>query len=607
MAYIPRGVAGHAILPVLACEEIAMSRDAVLSAGNLPAQDVADPVVRQAYTSLAQRRLTIPPAVALGVLDASLAVYRVETNTGVQFVSQEGLQKLQQDQVVNAVVTIKKAGEPLRLTGDALRHDLRLVSNLVEDRKELATALKLAPADLMNDPSLGDGWRAAEVKLEGVISAKNVNQALESIRESLKRGQTNLIFLRINSPGGSVEQSQQLAATLSELDNTKVRTVAVVEGEARADAALPVLACDELYMTPGSILGGPGEAVIASEQLETLRQSLRPIAQAKGRDWTMLVAVVDRDLSVYQFRRQTGTAQRLLCDEEHQALPNADDWVRGELVSTRNGLDTDRSVELGLAQEASAFPEVTRQFNVENDVTRLEPNWITSRLECLASQPWFARTLLFVAFFALISEASAPGLGLPGFVSACCFLLFFWAQFLNGTSGWLEVLLFLAGIMFVGLEIVALPGFGVFGIGGLIMIVSSIVLASQTFVVPHNSYQWQKQTSSLMSAVIGLSGVVAGLFLMRRYLPHTPWLRRLLLAPPDEQERLALETREQLADYRFLLHKRGVAATRLAPSGKARFGDEVLSVRSEGEWIASGEPIQVIDVVGNRIVVRHCP
>ena len=88
-----------------------------------------------------------------------------------------------------------------------------------------------------------------------------------------------------------------------------------------------------------------------------------------------------------------------------------------------------------------------------------------------------------------MSEISAPGLGIPGFISALCFLLFFWAHFFNGTAGWLEILLFVSGVIFVGLEIFVVPGLGVFGIGGGVMIVGALIMASQTFIIPSNSYQ----------------------------------------------------------------------------------------------------------------------
>ncbi len=461
--------------------------------------------------------------------------------------------------------------------------------------------MKLAPDALSSDPSLAQGWRAAYIELHGLISAKNTSNVQRSIQDALQRGDANLVFIRLDSPGGNIEISQQLAAMLAELDETQVRTVAVIEHEARADAALIALACDELVMTPDALLGGPGAVELSEFQLESLRPALRQLAQLKNRDWSLLTAMVERDLSVYRFSRPSGGPPRYLCDEEHSLLENPGDWERGALVPTRAGIDAARAVELGLARDTvGTFNEIATLFNIDSKVEPLKSSWVASRLEYLASQPWFSNTLLFVAFFALISEASAPGLGVPGFISALCFLLFFWAQFLNGTAGWLEVTLFLSGVVFVGFELLVIPGFGVFGLGGLLMIITSIVLASQTFVVPSNTYQWQRQTGSLLSLVIGLSGLFVGGLLMRRYLPHTPWLRHMLLTPPQADP----VTTGREGRYGALLHQHGFAMTKLAPTGKARFGEEIVSVQTEGELLEKGEAVQVIAVLGNRIVVK---
>ncbi len=47
-------------------------------------------------------------------------------------------------------------------------------------------------------------------------------------------------------------------------------------------------------------------------------------------------------------------------------------------------------------------------------------------------------------------------------------------------------------------EVFILPGFGVFGLGGGTLIVVSLILASQTFVVPHNEYQLNQLPRSMM-------------------------------------------------------------------------------------------------------------
>jgi membrane-bound serine protease (ClpP class) len=53
-----------------------------------------------------------------------------------------------------------------------------------------------------------------------------------------------------------------------------------------------------------------------------------------------------------------------------------------------------------------------------------------------------------------------------------------------------------------------------------------------------------------------------------------------------------------------LLGQQGVAVTPLRPSGIARLRDRRYDVVTEGEMIEKGVPVVVIDVTGNRVVVR---
>ncbi len=121
IAYIPERVAGHAALVVMACEEIAMAPKAVLETGSLPLADAREMAIQQAYESIAKRRLTIPPALAAGILDRSLEISRVETPNGVQYMQAAELADARSQNLVNAVETVKRANEPLRLEGDYLR------------------------------------------------------------------------------------------------------------------------------------------------------------------------------------------------------------------------------------------------------------------------------------------------------------------------------------------------------------------------------------------------------------------------------------------------------------------------------------------------------
>jgi membrane-bound serine protease (ClpP class) len=137
------------------------------------------------------------------------------------------------------------------------------------------------------------------------------------------------------------------------------------------------------------------------------------------------------------------------------------------------------------------------------------------------------------------------------------------------------------------------------------MVVVSIILASQTFVVPTNAYQMRQFPVSLLMVAAGMAGGVASIYVIRRFLPDTPYFNKMLLAPPKREEREALSRRESLANLAHLAGKRGITATPLVPAGKVQFGDELIDCVSNGELVAKGTPVVIEEIAGNRVVVRR--
>jgi membrane-bound ClpP family serine protease len=178
------------------------------------------------------------------------------------------------------------------------------------------------------------------------------------------------------------------------------------------------------------------------------------------------------------------------------------------------------------------------------------------------------------------------------------FIVYFWSQHLNGTSGWLEVMLFLAGVICVAAEIFVLPGFGVLGLGGGLLVIASIVLASQSFVLPANDYQIRQMQWSLLGILAAAAGVAALGLAVRRWLPSTPLLRDVLLEPPAADADLAGDWDDDL------IGAEGTTTTRLAPAGKARIGGVVRDVVADAALVGPGAAVRVVEVRDGRIVVR---
>jgi membrane-bound ClpP family serine protease len=183
-------------------------------------------------------------------------------------------------------------------------------------------------------------------------------------------------------------------------------------------------------------------------------------------------------------------------------------------------------------------------------------------------------------------------------------MLFFWSKFLHGTATWLEILLFVCGLFFLLLEVFVLPGLGIFGIGGAVMIVLSLLLASQTFVLPHSQADLVELRDSLAILVAAGAGILVLVFTLRHWLPHAPILNKLLLNPPENEELADLQNRESVANFSHLVGQRGTATTDLLPAGKAQIGDQLVDVIADGDVIDRGQLVVVTMARGNRVLVR---
>lgn len=602
VAWLPQSVTGHAVLPVLACEQIIMAPDAMLGAAGQE-ESTIDPTLRQGYNEIAQRRRTVPAAVAESMLDKQAVLTRVQTAEGTRFVLAEELTQLRASGAVTAEKTLSREGEPTLFSGRDMRLEMGLASHLASDRQELASALEVAVSAISDRAFLPDATKAVVVKIEGPIHHHAVSWIMRSLEERLSTDDLNLVVLNLHSAGGNLQESLRFADYLARgLPNRGVRSIAVVS-EARGDAALVAFACDEIVMTESALLGGPGAATIRPRKGFSLRETVQSLAKARQRDWSLAVGLVDESLEVYRYQRAGGTTVRYLSAEEAESLPDADLWDRGRSVDLRGGMSAPVAIETGLARYVAAdFTEMLRRERLENAAV-LTPGAVFVFVEWLADKR-LAGILLFVAFVALVIEMNTPSVGIMGFTSALCFLLYFWSQFLHGNATALEILLFLGGVACILVEFFVVPGTVIFGFGGVLMVLASIILASQTFIVPMNVYQFRQMPASLFMVILALTGCAAAVALLRQFLPQTPYFNRMILPPPDGEMREAIEKREALTAFEHLLGKPGVATTPLVPGGKAQFGDELVDVLSEGDLIEKGRPVFVVAVNGNHVIVK---
>jgi len=452
------------------------------------------------------------------------------------------------------------------------------------------------------------------IRLEGPVTPMLEQYLSRKLNVAEEEGR-DLVIIEIDSPGGFVESSIAVAERLRDVG--WAHTVAYVPREAISGAAIAALGCDEIIMAPNARFGDVGAIYqgedsqfrYAPEKIrDYLAQTIRDLAEAKGRPPAVAEVMVDKDLVLYRAKDPQAGGETFRSSRELGAEVDPERWEtvkdKGRFL-TVNGKD---AMELELAQ-ANAFDreELTRRYQLQGELPVVEFTFTDTAVYTL-NLPLVTGLLFVIGLVALFVEFSAPGIGLGGLTAVLCFSLFFWSRFLGGTAGWLEVVLFLSGLTFLMVELFVLPGFGVAGLSGLLLLLASLILAGQDFVIPQNEQEWSVVTDTL-KVILG-SGVVflVAAFALTKYLGEIPILGRLQLRPPDASEVAvgAAGSGESSAHHSGVqIGDRGVADSPLRPAGKVRFGDHYVDVVTEGLLIAKGAEVEVIQISGNRVVVRE--
>lgn len=641
IAWIPQTIRGHGVLVALACEEIVMAPDAEIGEAGVDETGVVPDSTVQKYREIASDvGVHLDDALAVGMVDASAEVVQLQSEEGVRFLLREEVPAYKDEHEVLEEQTLVTAGSLARFTGREGR-ELGFVKYVAADQAALAALLKAPMESLEEDESLLSDWQPVVVDVSEPITQRVQERIATLIGQQLERN-VNWICLRINSPGGQLTPSTQLASMLAELDPQAVRTVAYVSVEARGGAALAALACDQLVMHPDAKIGvplnveameqsgpkpppeGPEDlrrlpprqppGAIADDQeqiepaiLEAELTSVRSLATQTDRTGSLYQAVIDPGLALFQYRNRATGEQRLMSIAEAAELADADDWKRGAALQPNNEafqLTGEQAQQLGVCwRTVDSFDELQRLYGIDQELPVVKPNWALELVQALAA-PEIAWFLLLLGFAGLYIELKTPGIGIGAFVAAVAFIMFFWSNFLDGSATWFEVLMFVAGFLFLLVEVFVLPGFGIFGLGGGVLIIFSLILASQRFFIPRTEAQLDELRRSITAVAAAGLGMMALAWATRRYLPQAPLLGRIMLEPPPPEERQLQSSREAVADYAHLVGATGVATTDLRPSGRARFGDEVVDVSADGELLERGARVTVVDAYANRVVVR---
>ncbi|NNC89889.1 MAG: hypothetical protein HKN82_15635 [Akkermansiaceae bacterium] len=460
------------------------------------------------------------------------------------------------------------------------------------------------PAEPSGSGKPGLFGKGSEESFEGKVIVIRVGendlinkQSFKFWRRTLRRAEeenATAVVFEIDTPGGLAFETKEI---MTEITKLKVPSFAWVEGDAISAGALVAVATDAIYMSPDSLIGAAGLVSSMGEMDKMMRRKVESLFEAHVR---VVVEKKGHNLEVVR-------AMMIPEDEERvfgEVVVKKDDLLTLTANQAVSDLEGKPVLAKGIVEDLDALLENEGLSGVP--VVRAAPTpferlawWIT----------YASPILILIGVGAAYVEMKAPGFGVGGALSLAAFGLFFFGNYVAGNLAGYELAgIFVLGVILILVEIFLIPGTGVTGILGGILVVGSLLFGMV------DKFEWQDlgeggfsvgELSDLLRLpalllAIGLLGALALVLILMAYLPKIPMMNWLTL----QKE---LSGGASIAGSGEVVEERigwtGVAVTDLRPAGKVRFRDASFDVVTGGEFVAAGAKVRVVSEDGMRLVV----
>ena len=546
----------------------------------------------------------------------------IEVKIGDQVLSEEDdVLVLEGDSPVSAgkAATAQAVVQAAGLAGDLIRLDYVATEPEQEEQPEQEDEGPPAP----EEENLGIGETRQEHYGGKVVVIEVGRESLirktkfEFMRRILERAveqRAEAVVFDMHTPGGYLWETRDL---MTDLQSVNIPTYAFVNPEASSAGSMIAIATDKIYMHEPStigaaaiVAGGEGLDGTMREKVErTFLDTVKEIAEAKGRDPELCQAFVRPEIEYYLSIPVVEADGRL---GERPILSIKE----GELLS----LNSKEATEIvdgrplfadGVAQ---TLEELMEKEGLKGEVVRAKALGFEAVADWIVK---IAPFLLLLAFAGFYVEINSPGFGAPGIVALIMFAIFFFGHQVAGKLAGYEVIgVFLIGVALLVVEFFILPGTLIFGVVGALLVIGSLLFAMLDrfdFSSVGGEFDWERLLSGLgtpiTNLIIAMGGAAVLVVVLMRYLPELPIMKRRMLVGVSSGG-TGHRTLTSVSGGRVseaapdLVGLEGTAQCDLRPAGKGMFGDRLLDITTEAEFLEAGTAVRVVKEEGSRIVVE---
>ncbi len=403
------------------------------------------------------------------------------------------------------------------------------------------------------------------------------NRYVDLALEHATNMDADLVIIEMDTYGGIVTDAKDIVEIILDFE---IPVYVFIDKDAASAGALISIACDSIYMAPGSSIGAAtvvmGEGEEAPDKYQSyMRATMRATAEETGRDPEIAEAMVDESIEIDGITKE------------------------GQVLT----FSVSEAIKNGFCEaEVKTIEEILDRSGIEDyELDRFEIG-ATEKIIAVFLNPFISGILILVIVGGIYFELQTPGVGFPILAAGIAIILYFVPYYLNGLAENWEIIAFLLGIILLALEIFVIPGFGIFGVSGLILTLGSLIL-----VMLNNDFfdfTFVPEKDIFTAVIVTLAGILGGFMLL--FFGGVQISRTRLFAKIALEYELKSEegfTSSFIAND--MIGKVGKAYTVLRPSGKVLIEDEVYDAYTRGGYLKKDTDIVVINDEGTTLKVKE--
>ena len=397
------------------------------------------------------------------------------------------------------------------------------------------------------------------------------------------------VLIHLNTYGGLLDAADSMRTVI--LYNP-IPVYVFIDNNAASAGALISVACENIYMRKGASIGAAtvvnqtGEGMPDKYQ-SYMRSMMRATAEAHGRD-----TIISGSDTTFKWKRDPKIAEAMV--DNRVVIPGLIDSAKTLTLTTEEAIKWGYCE--GMAESVDEV--ITKHLKYDTyELKSFSPSWVDN-LKGFLMSPIFQSLLIMIIIGGIYFELQTPGVGFPSAAAIIAAVLYFAPLYIEGLAANWEILVFLIGLVLVAIELFVLPGFGVAGIGGTILIIVGLTLA----LINNINFNFEFVEGgdigrAITTVLIGITVGFGGMIWLSSRIGAKGMLRRVAL----EADLEAATSSPVLTE---LVDKEGIAVTVLRPSGKVEIDGTYYDGVSLSGFIEKGAKVIVVRFENAQVYVE---